>query len=93
MFGCPARGDGSAGRIQHFHLNDHELELVTTLIPKQQMLIKTPNVSKVANLNVDRKSYWLYTNDSFDNRRREQAFDAHGFEKGLEVLAGAAPKE
>jgi hypothetical protein len=74
-------------------LNDHELELVTTLIPKQQMLIKTPNVSKVANLNVDRKSYWLYTNDPFDNRRREQAFDAHGFEKGLEVLAEAAPKE
>ena len=78
---------------EHFHLNDHELELVTTLIPKQQMLIKTPDVSKVANLNVDRKSYWLYTNDPFDNRRREQAFDAHGFEKGLEVLAGAAPKE
>ena len=78
---------------EHFHLNDHELELVTTLIPKQQMLIKTPNVSKVANLNVDRKSYWLYTNDPFDNRLREQAFDAHGFEKGLEVLAGAAPKE
>jgi hypothetical protein len=74
-------------------LNDHELELVTTLIPKQQMLIKTPNVSKVANLNVDRKSYWLYTNDPFDNRRREQAFDTHGFEKGLEALAGAAPKE
>jgi type IV secretion system protein VirB4 len=78
---------------EHFHLNDHELELVTTLIPKQQMLIKTPDVSKVGNLNVDRKSYWLYTNDPFDNRLREQAFDAHGFEKGLEVLASAAPKE
>ena len=78
---------------EHFHLNDHELELVTTLIPKQQMLIKTPNLSKVANLKVDRKSYWLYTNDPFDNRRREQAFDVYGFEKGLEVLASAAPKE
>jgi type IV secretion/conjugal transfer VirB4 family ATPase len=73
---------------EQFHLNDHELELVTGLIPKQQMLIKTPSVSKVANLNVDPKSYWLYTNDPFDNRKREEAFAAHGFEKGLEILAG-----
>lgn len=73
---------------QQFHLNDHELELITTLIPKQQMLIKTPDVSKVANLNVDPKSYWIYTNDPFDNRKRDEAFAAHGFEKGLEILAG-----
>ncbi len=73
---------------EQFHLNDSELELVTGLVPKQQMLIKTPNVSKVANLNVDPKSYWIYTNDPFDNRRREEAFAAHGFEKGLEILAG-----
>jgi hypothetical protein len=52
------------------------------------MLINTPDVSKVGNLNVDRKSYWLYTNDPFDNRKREEAFDAHGYKKGLEVLAG-----
>ena len=52
------------------------------------MLIKTPAVSKVANLNVDPKSYWIYTNDPFDNRKRDEAFAAHGFEKGLEILAG-----
>jgi len=51
------------------------------------MLIKTPESSKVANLNVDAHSYWLYTNDPFDNRRREEAFKTCGFEKGLEVLA------
>jgi type IV secretion/conjugal transfer VirB4 family ATPase len=73
---------------EQFHLNGHELELVTGLIPKQQMLIKTPSVSKVANLNVDPKSYWIYTNDPYDNRKREEAFAAHGFEKGLEILAG-----
>jgi len=72
---------------QHFHLNDHEIELIGGLVPKQQMLIKTPESSKVANLNVDAKSYWLYTNDPFDNRKREEAFAAHGFEKGLEALA------
>jgi type IV secretion system protein TrbE len=70
-----------------FHLNENEVELISTLIPKQQFLIKTPDLAKVANLTVDSKSYWLYTNDPFDNRKRNEAFEAHGFEKGLEVLA------
>ncbi len=72
---------------RQFHLNDHEIELISGLVPKQQMLIKTPDSSKVANLSVDARSYWLYTNDPFDNRRREQAFREYGFERGLEVLA------
>ncbi len=72
---------------RQFHLNDHEIELISGLIPKQQMLIKTPDSSKVANLNVDSRSYWLYTNDPFDNRRREDAFLTYGFERGLDVLA------
>jgi type IV secretion/conjugal transfer VirB4 family ATPase len=76
---------------KQFHLNENEVELISTLIPKQQFLIKTPELAKVANLNVDRKSYWLYTNDPYDNRKRREAFDTHGFEKGLEVLAGEQP--
>ena len=75
---------------KQFHLNHNEVELISTLIPKQQFLIKTPEMAKVANLTVDRKSYWLYTNDPYDNRKRREAFEAHGFEKGLEVLAGAS---
>jgi type IV secretion system protein VirB4 len=73
---------------QKFHLNETEVELIAGLVPKQQFLIKTPELAKVANLHVDAKSYWLYTNDPYDNRRRKAAFDAHGFEKGLDVLAG-----
>jgi len=72
---------------RQFHLNENEVELISTLIPKQQFLIKTPELAKVANLSVDPKSYWLYTNDPFDNLRRKEAFDLYGFEKGLEVLA------
>ena len=72
---------------RQFHLNDQEIDLISGLTPKQQMLIKTPESSKVANLNVDARSYWLYTNDPFDNRRREEAFKTYGFEKGLEMLA------
>jgi type IV secretion system protein TrbE len=72
---------------RQFNLNDSEIELISTLRPKQQLLIKTPELAKVANLEVDAKSYWLYTNDPFDNRKRRDSFEKYGFEKGLEVLA------
>jgi type IV secretion system protein VirB4 len=72
-----------------FHLNDTEIDLISALIPKRQFLIKNHDIAKVANLDVDAKSYWLYTNDPFDNRKRAEAFEKYGFEKGLEVLAGA----
>ena len=76
---------------RQFHLNENEVELIAGLIPKQQFLIKTPELAKVANLNVDPKSYWLYTNDPYDNKKRKEAFETYGFEKGLEVLAGERP--
>jgi type IV secretion/conjugal transfer VirB4 family ATPase len=75
---------------EQFHLNDTEVNLIANLIPKQQFLLKTPELAKVANLHVDRRSYWLYTNDPYDNRKRAEAFEQYGFEKGLNVLAGGA---
>jgi type IV secretion/conjugal transfer VirB4 family ATPase len=76
---------------RHFHLNEQEVELIAGLIPKQQFLLKTPELAKVANLTVDRKSYWLYTNDPYDNRKRQEAFETYGFDKGLEILAEDRP--
>jgi type IV secretion system protein TrbE len=70
-----------------FHLNDNEIEMISTLIPKRQALVKRPDLAKVVNLEVDEKSYWLYTSDPNESFRREQAFREHGFEKGLEILA------
>ena len=69
-----------------FHLNDNEIEMISTLVPKRQALVKRPDLTKVVNLEVDEKSYWLYTSDPNDSFKREQAFREHGFEKGLEVL-------
>jgi type IV secretion/conjugal transfer VirB4 family ATPase len=74
-----------------FHLNENEVNLISGLIPKKQFLIKTPELAKVSNLTVDAKSYWLYTNDPYDNKKRNEAFETYGFEKGLEILAGAQP--
>jgi type IV secretion system protein TrbE len=76
---------------RQFHLNENEVELITTLLPKQQFLIKTPELAKSLNLTVDPKSYWLYTNNPYDNQKRREAFEAYGFERGLEVLAGEKP--
>ena len=53
-----------------FHLNDKEIALITELIPKKQLLIKKPTLTKVANLNVDPVSYWLYTSDPMDNLKK-----------------------
>ena len=77
---------------QLFHLNDTEARLVAGLIPKRQMLLKQPDVAKILNLDVDPVSYWLYTNDPFDNQRRREALDEHGFEEGLQRLAQQARK-
>lgn len=73
-----------------FHLNDTEMAAIATLVPKRQLLIKRPNLAKVVSLEVDAKSYWLFTNDPYENHRREQAIARFGFEKGLEMLAAGA---
>jgi type IV secretion/conjugal transfer VirB4 family ATPase len=84
-----ANPDMDRDLYQHqFHLNETEVGLISGLLPKQQFLIKTPELAKVANLTVDAKSYWLYTNDPYDNKKRKEAFETYGFEKGLEILAG-----
>ncbi len=71
-----------------FHLNDAEAAWIARLVPKQQILVKQPGFAKVVSLNVDRRSYWLYTNSPFDNVKKRQAFERYGVAEGLEILAG-----
>ena len=68
-------------------MNETESEWVARLVPKQQILVKRPDLAKVVNLNVDAKDYWLYTSSPYDRERRRQAFERYGFEDGLEILA------
>lgn len=72
---------------EKFHLNPREVELIQTLIPKREGLIKSSSIGKKFVLNVDRKSYWLYTNSPKDNERFAAIVREHGFDHGLEVLA------
>ena len=94
--GCPTKlllANPSLDRSQYadlFHLNATELDLLTELAPRRQLLLKRPDLAKVLTLNVDSRSYWLYTNTPADNERVAAMFREHGFEAGLDQLAASA---
>jgi type IV secretion system protein VirB4 len=49
-----------------FHLNHTEAARITHLIPRQQALLKRPDLAKVVNLHVDPASYAIYANTPVD---------------------------
>jgi type IV secretion system protein VirB4 len=73
-----------------FQMNEMELDLLATLMPRQQILLKRPDVTKVLTLAVDPKSYWIYTNTPIDNERVATVFREHGLEAGLDRLVASA---
>ena len=73
-----------------FQLNEMELDLLTGLVARQQILLKRPDLTKVLTLTVDPKSYWIYTNTPIDNARVAETFRQYGFEAGLDRLAASA---
>jgi type IV secretion system protein VirB4 len=93
---CPTKlllANPSLDRRQYadlFQLNDMELELLAGLIPRQQILLKRPELTKVLTLTVDPKSYWIYTNTPIDNDRLAELSERYGFEAGLERLVASA---
>jgi type IV secretion system protein VirB4 len=93
---CPTKlllANPSLDRAQYadlFRLNPMELDLLTELMPRRQVLLKRPQLAKVLTLNVDPRSYWLYTNTPLDNERVAAMIREHGFEAGLDRLATSA---
>jgi len=94
--GCPTKlllanpGLDPRQYAELFQLNEMELELLAGLVPRQQILLKRPDVTKVLNLTVDPKSYWIYTNTPIDNERVAAMFQEFGFEAALDRLAASA---
>jgi hypothetical protein len=74
-----------------FHLNETEVNRIVELVPKKQMLLKRPDMAKVLNLNVDPKSYWIYTTNPYDQVKKRDAFERYGFEEGLNSLIRSNP--
>ena len=71
-------------------LPEAQVELIRALRPKGQLLLSKPTHTKVLNLDVDPRCYWLYTNDPNDNTRRDEAIARLGFERGLDYLEGVS---
>jgi type IV secretion system protein VirB4 len=74
-----------------FQLNDTQLELLESLVPKRELLLIQPEGTKKLVLEVDALGYWMATNNSRDNLRRQDYFARFGPEQGLLRLAEDYP--
>jgi type IV secretion system protein TrbE len=68
-----------------FQLNDTQLELLESLVPKRELLLIQPSGTK------DALTYWIATNNSRDNLRKVDYFARFGPERGLLRLAANYP--
>ncbi|HEX4020769.1 MAG TPA: DUF87 domain-containing protein [Acidobacteriaceae bacterium] len=66
-----------------FQLNDTQLELLESLIPKRELLLLQPRGTKKLVLEVDAMTYWIATNNSRDNMCKQDYFVRYGPEQGL----------
>ena len=71
-----------------FRLNEAEADQVRELTPKREIYLRRPDEAAVLRLEVDPRSYWLYTSSPTDAERRAEAVAKHGLVRGLEALAG-----
>jgi type IV secretion/conjugal transfer VirB4 family ATPase len=74
-----------------FQLNDTQLELLESLVPKRELLLIQPRGTKKLVLEVDALGYWMATNNARDNIRKQDYFARFGPEQGLIRLAQDYP--
>jgi type IV secretion/conjugal transfer VirB4 family ATPase len=74
-----------------FQLNDTQLELLESLVPKRELLLIQPRGTKKLVLEVDALGYWMATNNARDNIRKQDYFARFGSEQGLIRLAQDYP--
>ncbi len=74
-----------------FQLNDTQLELLESLVPKRELLLIQPCGTKKLVLEVDALGYWMATNNARDNLRKQDYFARFGPEEGLIRLAHDHP--
>jgi type IV secretion/conjugal transfer VirB4 family ATPase len=74
-----------------FQLNDTQLELLESLVPKRELLVIQPRGTKKLVLEVDALTYWVATNNSRDNVRKQDYFARFGPEQDLIRLAHDYP--
>lgn len=84
----PNLPDSAAGALR---LNPEELELIRALVPKNELYFRRPDSAGILQLNVDPKSYWLYTSSPIEAARRENAVHQYGLAQALQLLSQGAP--
>ena len=68
-----------------FNLNDQEILNLASLIPREAML-KRAGYSKILKLNLDPKSYWIFTTRPKDRVMRDRLIAELGYEQAFESL-------
>ena len=77
--------DEVAGRLQ---LSAEEAGVIRGLLPKREMYARSPQSSEVLSLNVDRRSYWLFTSNPQESERRAEVIERSGdLRAAIEELA------
>ena len=70
---------------QLFRLNEQELLNLASLAPREALL-KRAGFSKILKLNLDPRSYWLFSTRPRDRLRRMQAIEEFGYPEAFERL-------
>jgi type IV secretion system protein VirB4 len=68
-----------------FNLNDQEVLNLASLMPREAML-KRAGYSKILKLNLDPKSYWLFTTRPRDRMMRDRLIAELGYDRAFETL-------
>ncbi len=73
-----------------FQLSPAEVDQIRGLVPKHEIYLRRTGEAEVLRLEVDQRSYWLYTSSARDAAKRARAIAEHGLSGALDRLARGA---
>ena len=75
----------AAAKLQ---LSEAETSLIQSLVPKREVYIRNPHDREVLTLNVDKRSYWMFTSDPLEEEKRANAIERTGsLHKAIDLLS------
>ena len=75
----------AAARLQ---LSEAETALIRSLIPKREVYARNPTDREVLSLNVDKRSYWMFTSNPIEEQKRSAAIKQTGdLQQAIEELS------
>ena len=75
----------AAARLQ---LSEAETSLIRSLVPKREVYARNPSDREVLTLNVDKRSYWMFTSNPIEEEKRSAAIERTGdLQQAIEELS------